>query len=148
MQHVHLDHSPLFEADEISTRLPPHAVTVVIPLIDIDLHCGTTAVWEGTHRMVGARQLKDRLNRSPDLPGASFPTPKMGGCYLMDYRLVHGGTPNNSDRPRTILYLVYSRPWFRDAANFGGQPAVLIEPDQLGKIPDQFRSLFRFVVPR
>jgi ectoine hydroxylase-related dioxygenase (phytanoyl-CoA dioxygenase family) len=147
-QHIHRDHDPLFRNGRIDMWLPPHAVTVVIPLVDIDLNCGTTAVWEGSHRAQNATEVLRQLKQTGDLTHATLPTPKMGDCYLMDYRLVHAGTANNSDRSRTIMYLVYSRAWFRDTANFKGQPSINITRDELERVPGKFRDLFRYAVPR
>jgi uncharacterized protein YecA (UPF0149 family) len=36
---------------------------------------------------------------------------------LVDYRTMHAGLANMSDRVRPILYLVYERPWFFDYGN-------------------------------
>lgn len=134
-QHVHLDHPLLFEAVDVNRSMPPYAVTVVIPLVDIDDTVGPTAVWPGSHREGQARVFPDHL--------ALAPKPRMGDVFLMDYRLVHGGRANSSTRPRPILYLVYSRPWFRDAANFGKQRPILMSREALARVADAHKPLFR-----
>ena len=142
-QAIHLDHPPLFQSTETCDSLSPYAITVVIPLADIEPEMGTTAIWEGTHRG-GEERLKQvqSLMDSPNFAGAAQPTPRMGDAYLMDYRVIHGGMANRSESVRPILYLVYARPWFRDGFNFGDQKAISISKKQLGKVPKEFRFLF------
>ncbi len=141
-QPAHFDYPPLFESEELCGSLPPHAVTVVVPLRDLDERTGTTAIWEGSHRQAGTRDLLERLVEEPSLEGASLPMAQAGDAYLMDYRLLHAGMANQSDRHRTILYMVYRRPWFHESWNFGEQPAVRISPKQLAKIPAEWQHLF------
>ena len=139
-QAIHLDHPPLFGvADD---GLPVYALTLVIPLVDLSPATGTTAIWEGTHRGQQRFDLLRRLMDSPDYSDASLPMAKQGDAYLMDYRVIHGGMANRSDVARPILYIVYSRPWFRDGSNFKTQDAVSISKKQLKKVPQQYRSLF------
>jgi hypothetical protein len=71
-----------------------------------------------------------------------MPWPKMGDCYFMDFRLRHAGTPNISDKPRPILYLVYSRRWFQDRKNFDMQSPLLITGDEYERIPEEHKHLF------
>ncbi len=148
-QDVHVDNPPLFESATVCASLPCYAVTVAVPLVDVTTETGTTAFWEGSHRREDAEKLLRSLHDRPNYDQATLPTPRRGGVYLMDYRLIHGGTPNRSDTPRPLLYLVYSRPWFRDAYNFGPQRghAVLVPAGERERIPPQFRPLFRDGVP-
>lgn len=148
-QDVHVDNPPLFESATVCASLPCYAVTVAVPLVDVTMETGTTAIWEGSHRREDAAELLRCLHDRPNYDQATLPTPKRGGVYLMDYRLIHGGTPNSSDMPRPLLYLVYSRPWFRDKYNFGSQRehAVLVPAEERERIPPQFQPLFRNGVP-
>lgn len=41
-------------------------------------------------------------------------TPALGDAVLFDYNLMHRGGPNLSDRRRDLLYVTFSRPWFKD----------------------------------
>ena len=151
-QPIHLDHPPLFGDAAARDDLPPYAITMVIPLVDITQASGTTAIWEGSHKLdfrhdngghdENRIEMLTRLMESPDYSGAATPLPKQGDVYLMDYRVIHGGLANRSDIDRPILYVVYSRPWFRDGFNFGKQPAVSITPKQLKKVPKKLRKLF------
>ncbi len=141
-QPVHFDFPPLFESAELCASLPPYAITLVVPLVDLSESTGSTAVWEGSHRRVGARQELNDLYESGELTGASLPMPKMGDAFLMDFRLIHAGTANRSEHARPILYIVYSRPWFREEQNFTEQPPINISMSQLLKVPSKHRHLF------
>ena len=141
-QPIHLDHPPLFQSEELCRSLPTYAVTVVIPLVNIDPQLGPTAIWEGSHKSPGARQKLQQLMSDPDYNGSTQPLARMGDVYLMDYRLIHGGLPNESEVERPILYLVYGRPWFRDGFNFCDQPPIDITSEQLAKMPAEHRYLF------
>ncbi len=150
MQHVHRDHPPLFaEAGGLNAFFPPYALHVVIPLVDLTEKTGTTALWEGSHRIKSSREegqwSESELNQ---LKGAILPQPGIGDCYFMDYRLRHTGTPNLSDQPRPILYLVYSRRWFLDRRNFEMQSPLDVEPEEFSRIPEEYRSLFELARPR
>lgn len=105
-QHAHTDHPELFGTTARLSRLPPHAVTLVVPLVKLDDALRGTWVWPGSHR------------RSPRYCRRSELRPPLGGAGLVDYRLHHAGAPMRAQVPRPMLYLVYSRPWFRDAVNF------------------------------
>lgn len=130
-QRLHRDHGELFEdGGELSAQLPPYAVTVVIPLVDLTPETGTTRVYPGTHR-----------GGEPD--NAHLPYVSRGGCFLMDYRLKHQGTPNRSSDRRPVIYTVYSRPWFTDMKNFRRQPRINVDPADLHSIPKEHWALFR-----
>ena len=144
-QHVHRDHAPLFaEAGGLNAFLPPFALHVVVPLVDFNEKTGTTALWEGSHRIKSSaeenRYSREQLGR---MEGAILPMPQLGDCYFMDYRLRHAGTANVSDIPRPILYLVYSRPWFLDRKNFDLQSPLDIRREEFERIPQEHRHLFR-----
>lgn len=150
VQHVHRDHPPLFaEAGGLNAFFPPYALHVVVPLIDLDEATGTTALWEGSHR-IRTRSEEQRWSRAEleRLEGAVLPWPERGDCYLMDFRLRHAGTANRSDGPRTILYLVYSRRWFQDRKNYDLQEPLLIEREEYDRIPPAYRALFENARPR
>ena len=140
-QAIHLDHPPLFQND--LPNLPPYALTMVIPLVDLSEQTGSTAIWEGSHRGEGRFDRLRKLMDTPDFSDASIPMAARGDAYLMDYRVIHGGTANRSEMPRPILYIVYSRPWFQDGFNFKSQESVQISEKQLAKVPGRYQSLFR-----
>lgn len=142
-QAIHLDHPPLFGvADDLGDGMPAYALTMVIPLVDLSPETGTTAIWEGSQRGAERFDLLRRLMDGADFSEASLPMAKQGDAYLMDYRVIHGGMANLSEIARPVLYIVYSRPWFRDGFNFKSQNAVSISKKQLKKVPKQHRALF------
>lgn len=142
-QPIHLDHPPLFDESDWGDQMPPYAITVVIPLVDMDESMGPTAIWPGTHRSPDRLDRLKMLTQSPSFTDAEMPVTRLGDAYMMDYRVIHGGLPNNSDQIRPILYLVYSRPWFRDGFNFSTQPSVRISKKQRKKVPLRWQGLFR-----
>ena len=145
VQHVHRDFPELFPSvTGLGMMLPPYALHVVIPLTDLDTATGTTALWEGSHRLEHRDRGRGaaRVKTDVDFSEAALPYAQMGDCYFMDYRLRHAGTPNISDQARTILYLVYSRPWFKDRTNYSLQAPVSIDADNLKAVPAEFASLF------
>ncbi|MEM7454087.1 MAG: phytanoyl-CoA dioxygenase family protein [Planctomycetota bacterium] len=141
-QQVHLDFPPLYESEQLCASLPPHAITLVIPLVELDAKTGSTAIWEGSHRSPGSRQLLTDLMESPTLDGSVHPLARAGDVYLMDYRVIHAGMANDSDVSRPILYIVYCRKWFRDAYNFHDQPPVRIAADRFNAMEPRHRQLF------
>jgi ectoine hydroxylase-related dioxygenase (phytanoyl-CoA dioxygenase family) len=142
-QPIHVDYPPLFESETTCVSLPAYAITIVVPLVDIDHETGSTAIWEGSHRCEGGREQLHQLMESPSFEGSVHPLPKMGDVYLMDYRVIHGGMENQSEQSRPILYLVYGRPWFTDAFNFNDQPAIEFEKGEFKKVPKRHRDLFK-----
>jgi ectoine hydroxylase-related dioxygenase (phytanoyl-CoA dioxygenase family) len=112
-QHIHRDGRLLFDS-AISPLLPAHALTFALPLVDMNDRYGTTAIWPGSHRW------KERDETvAPEAPQVA-----VGSCILWDFRLMHGGTPNVSDRHRPIVYATYARRWYQDPGNF-------VKPDQV-----------------
>jgi ectoine hydroxylase-related dioxygenase (phytanoyl-CoA dioxygenase family) len=108
-QHRHADGGFLFPRSGIDRLLPASAITVGIPLLEMnDVH-GTTALWLGSHR---------DATRVPDEEGIK-PIVREGSCMLWDFRLSHCGTPNQSAVPRPLIYATYCRPWFLDHLNYG-----------------------------
>lgn len=144
IQHFHQDHGPLYiEAEGLNAFLPPYCVRVHIPMIDLDQSTGTTAMWAGSHRersLDETKKLGDSVGEGTE--GAYVPYLKTGDCYLMDFRLSHRGTANVSDRARTVLYILYSRRWFKDQKNFEQQSRLDVEAAEFEKIPEQHRHLF------
>jgi len=136
-QRPHVDHRMLFPTDEAaSMAAPPYALTAIIPLLDLDLSTGSTEVWP-----------RGPLMATPDLwtsklPGSTVLPLELGDAAIIDYRVCHGGTANPGAVPRPILYIVYSRPWFRDAENFSEIPPLRVDAQHMANVPAQNRSLF------
>jgi len=116
-----------------STSTRDLALSLDIPLVDINEETGTTRVWPGTHREFRAG-VGPFFEMDPVIP--------RGSVLLIDYRLFHGGTQNRSPAPRPILYNVYARPWYRDSRNYRKQPPLVISPDELARVRDEHKVLF------
>jgi ectoine hydroxylase-related dioxygenase (phytanoyl-CoA dioxygenase family) len=108
-QHAHRDQQHLFGQPGIGPSLPIYSINMAVPLIDVDMEMGPTAVWLGSHRW--------EADRGPTTePVAAVPF-RRGDCMLLDYRTIHAGLSNRSARQRPIVYMVYARPWFFDHSN-------------------------------
>ncbi len=132
-QAVHRDHSHLFGQPGVAPNLPVYALNIAVPLIDIDLETGPTAIWLGSHRW------PEPVQAPPD---AATVTPFLrGDCILFDYRTLHSGLPNRSARPRPILYMPYMRTWFADDVNHARRAPLDMTLETYESLPDDARSL-------
>jgi len=90
----------------------PHCLNVFVPLVDLFQAIGATELVPRSHFVYNYD-----CRATPVLP-----CPKAGEVLLFDYRLKHRGMANNSDAPRPLLYLTYSKPSAKyvqqDARNF------------------------------
>jgi ectoine hydroxylase-related dioxygenase (phytanoyl-CoA dioxygenase family) len=142
-QRFHRDHPPLFPAGHaFGASLPCYAVTVAIPLIDLDEASGTTELFAGSMGEQGSEESGPERGRSV------LPFVKRGGCFVMDYRIWHRGRANRSAEPRPILYIVYSREWFTDIINFKKHARLVIDREDFDTIPLEHRPLFRRAAAR
>ena len=137
-QHKHDDGGgSLFPQSGLNWVLPPAAITVGVPLLEMNGIHGTTALWLGSHRGPSAVE-----------EPAIEPVVREGSCMLWDFRLKHGGTPNRSALPRPLLYLTYCRPWFVEYMNFNAkknpkQKPLLASKVFLSGLSEKHQSLLR-----
>ena len=136
-QHWHHDHPPLFYDINIDPFLPCYAITVVVPLVDVNESNGTTAMMLKSHRFPRGATPKAGVE-------IIYPEAPVGSCLLFDYNTKHSGQANNSDAIRPILYNIYSRPWFRDCKNYSKQRDLEITQKELKRIPEEHLHLFKF----
>lgn len=122
-QKMHRDNELPFGPTPLSGQIPPLAINLAIPLVDLSPETGATALHPGSHR-------KTRPSGSFEFEGIAPAYLRKGDAYLMDFRLVHAGTPNLSERLRPVIYLIYTRHWYLDAENHlnRGQHYLLV-PD-------------------
>jgi ectoine hydroxylase-related dioxygenase (phytanoyl-CoA dioxygenase family) len=138
-QRHHCDHPRLFsEPGSLAASLPPYAITVAIPLVDLNPTTGTTKLFPSS---MGAREEAD--GTPPKFGEEICPYVARGGCFLMDYRLWHRGMRNAADYDRPVLYIVYAREWFTDVINFAMHPRIAMNLTDLAKIPAEHRPMFR-----
>ena len=131
-QSVHMDHPRLFN-HAVDILNPCVAINMMVPLVNLTDINGTTRVWRGSH--IASDEAIDNIE--PEDPHVSI-----GSCYLIDYRLSHQGIANRSKEVRPIMYIVYSRPWFRDTVNYRKQPRIQTSSEESKKVPEAYRSLF------
>jgi ectoine hydroxylase-related dioxygenase (phytanoyl-CoA dioxygenase family) len=133
-QHRHCDGGVLFPETGVDKLLPATAITVGIPLIEMNEIHGTTALWLGSHRN------ESRLNEQP-----VEPVVHEGSCLLWDFRLMHGGTPNQSAMLRPLIYLTYCRPWYIEHVNFNkknqNQKPLLVREGVLSRFSEPHQRL-------
>jgi len=134
-QHRHHDGGILYPSSGFDRLLPAAAITVGIPLLDMNEVHGTTTLWLGSHR--DENRLKEE---------GIEPIVREGSCVLWDFRLMHSGTPNRSAVPRPLLYLTYCRPWFVEHLNFNAkgnpkQKPLLVKKNFLSGLSEQHQRL-------
>jgi len=101
-QRLHRDHDDLFvDRPDLRAQLPPYAITVAIPLVDFTEDTGATCLFAGSQKLGWPGVEKELAAAKGDLSLV-----KRGGCYLMDYRLIHRDTANCSDQIRPMLSLI------------------------------------------
>jgi Phytanoyl-CoA dioxygenase (PhyH) len=121
-QNHHFDGGILFPSTGIDKLLPAVAITVGIPLLEMNEVHGTTALWLGSHRDPSRKEQE-----------GVEPVVREGSCILWDFRLWHSGTANRGSVPRPLLYLTYCRPWFLDHKNFTKKHNPKQKPFLIGK---------------
>lgn len=105
LQHTHRDHVYLFRKARIGAKMLPHAFSLFVPLIDVDLKTGPTALSLGSHKREDSEDYLCNDWKKKSL--------KRGDCLIIDYRLIHRGMPNNTQNVvRPVLFMVFSRSWF------------------------------------
>lgn len=94
-----------------------YAICLFLPLVDLDHEVGFTQFWPASHRsrnFVGFGPVAEITKSTFD--GIC----KGGDCVWYDYRLLHRGMPNNSDRTtRPILQVIFKKKWYIEKANYG-----------------------------
>lgn len=93
----------LFEETNLDPLLPAVALSVAIPLVELDEVSGTTAFWRGSHR-----------RPYPGGPPDFAPQVPVGSALVWDFRVIHSGRGNRGDAPRPILFAVHSRDWWME----------------------------------
>ncbi len=139
-QHVHYDHPRLFldaDLEALAGNLPPYAIHLFIPLVDVNKNNGRTRIWPGSHHLPSSKKdflIKEGKSVERDL--------NIGDCLILDYRTLHAGIANTSSKMRPLIYVIYQKAWFRDQVNYTHHESLLITEEELIKVPSQYRHLF------
>lgn len=139
IQKLHSDSPHLFDDDRIAPMLPPFALTISIPLVDVDGTNGSTEFLPGTQREILA---------PPSADGAVWRSVPRGDCMIWDYRVRHRGQPNNGSEPRPMLYATVCRKFWQDSTNFIPDARKLVlGRDALARIPEDRQKHFARAKP-
>lgn len=118
-------------------ELPAYAITMMVPLLHMTPDHGPTQFCMGSSNLAGLNDyehnreavnlrnesLRPYLYAQPDLDLVDDYTPckwmrtpliTFGDALLFDYQIVHRGGRNTSPYLRSMLYLTYSRFWYKD----------------------------------
>lgn len=126
IQKLHSDGSHLFANSPFAGALPPYALTISIPLVDIDERNGATEFLPGTHRLA---------HSPPSADGSVWRTLSRGDCMIWDYMVRHRGQPNNSNEPRPMFYVTACREFWQDSMNFvPGARRLVLGRDAIARI--------------
>lgn len=123
------------------SALPPYALALAVPLVDVDEENGPTAIWPGSHRegLVYPPPSESAIKRRYPM---QLMTGKLGQAYLYDYRTFHRGMPNHSAEPRPLLMLVFRRAWFNDPNLEPVASGLRLSQKDRRRIPARARGLF------
>ncbi|WP_181443574.1 phytanoyl-CoA dioxygenase family protein [Porphyrobacter sp. YT40] len=113
-QHWHRDGGILFPGHPLENMLPATAVTLAIPLVEMNDETGTTGFARRTHRAGDHPEVPDYEPRVP-----------VGDALLWDYRVFHKGMTNRSAIARPLIYATLCRDWWSDTQNHEGQARLL-----------------------
>ena len=139
-QHVHYDHPRLFldaDLESLGGNLPPYAIHLFIPLVEVNENNGRTRIWPGSHHLPSSK--KDLLIKEGESVESNL---NVGDCLILDYRTLHAGIGNNSSQIRPLIYVIYQRAWFRDQVNYTHHESLLITEEELSKVPSKYQHLF------
>eukprot|EP00977_Amphora_coffeiformis_P028868 scaffold37600_cov176-Amphora_coffeaeformis.AAC.2 len=142
-QDFHADSDSLFGDQLYQTagvsqhELPSYAIAVLAPLLHMTPDHGPTQFFMGSSNLAGINEdrdsvklrdesLRSHLHDQPDLNSdkdnddnkdykyTRTPSLTFGDVVLFDYKLIHREGKNISPDLRTMLYMTYSRFWFKD----------------------------------
>ena len=98
-----------------------YALCLFIPLIDLDSETGYTQFWPASHRH------KDLIGFGPvaELAKATYDgmCPAGDGVWY-DYRLLHRGIFNVSDKVRPVIQVIFKKKWYVERVNYGKESIV------------------------
>ncbi len=132
------DYAFLFGGVDSEIDLPPYAMTMLIPLLDVTLDMGPTEYWPGSHRR------RDQAAVTA-VPAQRVPL-SAGTVVLVDARLLHRGGANVSGPVRPSVYFSYHRRWYQENPGYENRPQVLVSPLMLHRLPEQYRPLFSWAL--
>jgi len=131
-------HRPLF-AESPDLELPTYMLVVSFGLVPITLDNGPLEVAPGTHRMPRSNAI--RAVESAESRMEPVPL-EIGDVLIRHPWVLHRGTPNMTDTPRTLATIRHVRRWYADSSR-----AVNSVPHAIwNSLTPEQRSLMRFPV--
>lgn len=133
-QESHRDSVFLFGGIDIDTTMPPFAMNLLIPLVDVGPDEGPTEYWPGSHRTC-------------DIAAATAPAPtpmtlKAGTVLLHDMRVIHRGSAKASGPVRPLVYISYHRKWHQETNGYDDKPQLIVSLGMIERLPEAYRKLF------
>lgn len=117
----------------VTEHLPCHVFNAFIPLVDVDMLNGPTAFRPESHYYTIDLQKKFMLAAiKKKLRPVQTPTLKRGSILLFDYRVLHRGTANLTDKHRPILVITFGKKWYQDTLNFPSNSVYDLIPESNG----------------
>jgi ectoine hydroxylase-related dioxygenase (phytanoyl-CoA dioxygenase family) len=133
-QELHRDAPPLFP--ELKQETPPFQLAVNFPLVDVTRENGAFETTFGTHLMTkeaGLRKIETgEIKIKPLLMN-------VGDLMIRDVRAIHRGTPNQTDEPRPMCVVGYSRRWM-----FRPEVSIRIPRETWENLSEKAKHLLRF----
>jgi hypothetical protein len=120
-QPVHADVAQLWNG--LPTPSPAFALVVNVPLIDVTEENGATLYYPGTHAdtriaLSDKFPTQEMLDEWAQQRPAERMCSQQGDIVIRDTRLWHGGMPNDSGQPRTMLAMGHVKRWFNGGVRF------------------------------
>jgi ectoine hydroxylase-related dioxygenase (phytanoyl-CoA dioxygenase family) len=137
-QEAHRDSQFLFGGVDIDAAMPPFAMNLLVPLIDVTAEAGTTEYWPGSHRIL------DEATAT-----AAVPTRlalDAGSVTLHDMRVVHRGGAKAAGPVRPLVYISFHRKWHQETYGYEQKPQLLVSPSMLQRLPEAYRPLFSWAL--
>jgi hypothetical protein len=133
-QEIHADAPPLF--GEALADTPAFQLAINFPLCDVSAANGPLEITRGTHRMPKAESLAGIASGKIKLEALEM---SLGDVLVRDVRGLHRGTPNQTDSPRPMVVIGYSRRWL-----FRPEVSIQIPEEEFEKLPARAKGMLRF----
>lgn len=133
-QELHRDSHFLFGGQDVDVAMPPFAMNLLVPLIDVAPGTGSTDYWPGSHKVI-------------DEAAATAASPtnlslEAGSVTLHDMRVFHRGAAKTTGPVRPLVYISFHRSWHKETYGYEHKPQLLVSPAMLQRLPEAYRPLF------
>jgi ectoine hydroxylase-related dioxygenase (phytanoyl-CoA dioxygenase family) len=132
-QNLHRDTQLLFPETGVET--PAYQLAVNFPLVDVTMDNGPLEWAPGTHMLPKAEGLRRIESGETPLQPLLM---NRGDVLIRDVRHIHRGTPNDSDTPRPMVVIGYSRRWLNRP-----EVEIRVPREVLERLPERARRWLR-----